>query len=258
MASIRLENVSIDFPIYGIKTRSFKHQLLRVSTGGRFQDAHHEVVTIRALDNLSLNIEHGDRVGIVGHNGAGKSTLLRVLSNIYFPTSGKVQIEGKVSALLDIMLGMEPEATGYDNITLRGLLQGLTHKQINEKKEEIAHFTELGDYLQMPVRTYSAGMQLRLAFAIATSVTPEILILDEVINTGDEAFIRKAEERIKRFISAAEIVVITSHDLAILEDLCTKLIWLEQGTIRFYGDLKEGLAQYRNASGSFNPENIHV
>lgn len=258
MASIHLENVSIDFPIYGIKTRSFKHQLLRVSTGGRFQDEHHEVVTIRALDNLSLNIEHGDRVGIVGHNGAGKSTLLRVLANIYFPTDGKVKIEGKVSALLDIMLGMEPEATGYDNITLRGLLQGLTYDQINEKREEIAEFTELGDYLAMPVRTYSAGMQLRLAFAIATSVTPEILILDEVINTGDESFIRKAEERIKQFISSAEIVVITSHDLAIIEDLCNKLLWLEQGSVKFFGDLQEGLKLYRSASIAFHAENIHV
>lgn len=248
MASIKLDQVSIDFPIYGIKTRSLKHQLLRVGTGGRFRDQEHDVVTVRALDNLSFVIEHGDRVGIVGHNGAGKSTLLRVLSNIYSPTSGDIQIEGKVSALLDIMLGMEPEATGYDNITLRGLLQGFTYKQINEKREEIAEFTELGDYLEMPVRTYSAGMQLRLAFAIATSTIPEILILDEVINTGDESFIRKAEQRIQEFISSAEIVIITSHDLGIIKDLCNKLIWLDQGSVKFYGDMDEGLELYKSAS----------
>lgn len=248
MASIKLQNLSIDFPIYGISTRSLKHQLLRVSTGGRFSGNQNQIVNIRALDNLSLTIEHGDRVGLIGHNGAGKSTLLRVLASIYAPVSGTIEIEGKVSALLDIMLGMEPDATGYDNIVLRGLLQGLDYKQINSLRDEIAEFTELGDYLAMPVRTYSAGMQLRLAFAIATSITPEILILDEVINTGDETFIRKAEQRIQRFISSAEIVVVASHDLKIISDICNKVLWLEQGGIVYYGEMQAGLEQYKNAT----------
>lgn len=246
MAHIRLKNVSIDFPIYGIRTRSLKSQLIRASTGGRFNnDTEHHIVNIRALDDISLSIEHGDRVGLIGHNGAGKSTFLRVLSSIYPPTQGVVDVKGNVSALLDIMLGMEPEATGYDNIILRGILQGLNFQQIREKQEEIAAFTELGDYLSMPIRTYSTGMQLRLAFAIATSITPEILILDEIINTGDEAFIKKAEERIKQVISSAHIVVVASHDLSILEDLCNKLLWLDQGAIRHFGDVKTTLELYK-------------
>jgi ABC-type polysaccharide/polyol phosphate transport system ATPase subunit len=146
VASIELQQVSIDFPIYGIKTRSLKHQLMRVSTGGRFFNGSNHVVTVRALDNLSLTIEHGDRVGLLGHNGAGKSTLLRVLADIYPPSLGKVTTSGKISALLDIMLGMEPEATGYDNIILRGILQGLNYQQINAIRADIAEFTELGDY----------------------------------------------------------------------------------------------------------------
>ncbi|MFI4954343.1 MAG: ABC transporter ATP-binding protein [Gammaproteobacteria bacterium] len=250
MASIKLDQVSIDFPIYGIDTRSLKHQLLRVSTGGRFEGTQNQVVTVRALDNLSLNLEHGDRVGLIGHNGAGKSTLLRVLANIYPPTSGTVEIAGEISTLLDIMLGMELEATGYDNIVLRGLLQGLSYQQINVLRDEIAEFTELGDYLSMPVRTYSAGMKLRLAFAIATSITPEILIIDEVINAGDESFIRKAEKRIQQFIHSADIVVIASHSLNILKDLCNKVLWLEHGKVVFYGEISEGLQQYNEANQS--------
>jgi len=250
VASIELKQVSIDFPIYGISTRSLKHQLLRVSTGGRFTSGQNHVVTVRALDSLNLTIEHGDRVGFIGHNGAGKSTLLRVLSNIYPPSSGTVTIDGKISALLDIMLGMEPDATGFDNIILRGILQGLNYEEIHAKKMEIAEFTELGDYLSMPVRTYSTGMQLRLAFAIATSITPEILILDEVINTGDESFIQKAEKRIKQVISSAQIVVVASHDLGIIKDLCNKVLWLDQGSVRYYGDVPTGLNLYKNSNAT--------
>lgn len=245
MASIELDQICVDFPIYGINTRSLKHQLIRVSTGGRLSNVNNQVVTVRALDNLSLKIEHGDRVGLLGHNGAGKSTLLRVLANIYPPSSGKLSIQGKISALLDILLGMEPEATGHDNIILRGILQGLNYKEIEAKRKDIVKFTELGDYLSMPVRTYSAGMRLRLAFAIATSITPEILILDEVIGTGDEWFMHKAEKRIKQIINSAAIVIIASHTLPIINDLCNKVLWLEQGSIRYFGDKKTGLNLYK-------------
>jgi len=253
VASIQLDKVCIDFPIYGVKTRSIKHQLIRVSTGGRFNDKysndkHNEVITIRALDDLSLTIGHGDRIGLIGHNGAGKSTLLRVLAKIYQPTQGTVQIEGRVSALLDIMLGMEADSTGYDNIVLRGILQGLTFKQILAKQSEIAEFTELGDYLSMPVRTYSAGMKVRLAFAIATSITSQILILDEVINAGDAAFRHKAERRIKEVITNADIVVVASHELDLIKEMCNKVICLDQGKLAFFGDLEEGIALYNEKS----------
>lgn len=248
MAFIKLEHVAIDFPISGIDTRSLKHQLLRIGTGGKFKGTENQLVTVRALDNLTFTINHGDRLGLIGHNGAGKSTLLRTLANIYPPTTGTIEVVGQVATLLDITLGMEPEASGYDNIVLRGLLQGLSYQQINLIREEIAEFTELGDYLSMPVRTYSAGMKLRLAFAIATSAPAEILIIDEVINVGDEAFMRKAENRIKHFIHAADIVVIASHSMQILKDLCTKVLWLEHGNIAFYGEITEGLQRYHAAN----------
>ena len=249
MSRIELKQVSIDFPIYGVDTRSLKNNLLRcVSTGGRFSQAQNQIIEVRALDNVSLVLEKGDRLGLIGHNGAGKSTLLRVLASIYPPTQGTVQIQGKVSALLDIMLGMEPDATGYDNIVLRGLLQSLNYQQIYALRDEIAEFTELGDYISMPVRTYSAGMKLRLAFAIATCIVPEILIIDEVINAGDESFIRKAEKRIHQFVNSAEIVVIASHSLNILKDLCNKVLWLEHGAVVFYGDIKQGLQRYTEQS----------
>lgn len=244
MASITLTSVSIDFPIYGISTRSLKKQLLRFSTGGKLSKSENEIVTIRALDNLSLTIEHGDRVGLIGHNGAGKSTLLRVLSRIYEPTIGDINIDGKVTALLDVMLGMDAESTGYENIVLRGILYGLKYQDIIRKQAEIAEFTELGDYLSMPVRTYSSGMQVRLAFGMATSMMPEILILDEVIGAGDAAFIDKAKQRMHHMIHSSDIVVIASHDTAILKDLCTKVLWLDAGKVSFFGDVGRGIELY--------------
>lgn len=245
MIEIALNSVVVDFPIYGMHAQSFKRQLLRVGTGGNL-GADSKIVTIRALDGISLNINHGDRVGLIGHNGSGKSTLLRVLARIYEPISGTCNIHGKVSALLDVMLGMDPESTGYENIVLRGIINGLTYKQIQIKKQEVADFTELGDYMSLPVRTYSSGMQLRLAFGIATTVLPEILLLDEIIGTGDATFIGKAMQRLNTMIAASKIVVIASHDVQIIANMCNKVVWLDAGKIVFVGDPAIGLDLYQN------------
>src|SRR3990172_7072036 len=191
MAFINLDKVSVEFPIYNVSARSFKNQILRIGTGGKFGADSRSKVIVKALENISLHIEHGDRVGLVGHNSAGKSTLLRVIAQIYEPTSGDIEVSGSISPLLEMMMGMDPESTGYENIIMRGLILGLTHKQIREKVEEIAEFSELGDYLSVPVRTYSSGMKVRLAFAIVTSVKPDILILDEILGAGDAEFMKK-------------------------------------------------------------------
>jgi lipopolysaccharide transport system ATP-binding protein len=244
MTSISLQNVSVNFPIYGISSRSLKKQLIRISTGGKFGATDSHIINIKALDNISVNIDHGDRIGLIGHNGSGKSTLLKVIAGICEPSAGSSKIDGKVSALLDVMLGMDPESTGYENIMLRGAINGFTRKEILAKKNAIAEFTELGDYLSLPVRTYSSGMQLRLAFGIATAIFPEILVLDEIVGTGDASFMKKAQERLEHMFKTSHIVVLASHDLNIIEKFCNKLLWLDAGKVAFYGEIAEGLQKY--------------
>ena len=245
MALIDLKSVHIDFPVYGVSSRSLKKQLLRISTGGRFGSKEDHVVKIKALDDITLKIDHGERVGLIGHNGSGKSTLLRVISKIYEPTSGLCSVDGKISSLLDISLGMDDESTGEENIFLRGIINGLSRKQIKEKQKEITDFTDLGDYISLPIRTYSSGMRLRLAFAIATAILPEILILDEVVGAGDAAFMQKTENRVNNMINESHIVVIASHDSYIIEKICTKVLWLDAGKINYFGDVKKGLDLYK-------------
>lgn len=243
MAFIKLDDVSVEFPIYEVSSRSIKKQLMRLTTGGALSKES-KVISVKALNHISLDIQAGDRVGLIGHNGAGKSTLLRVLAKIYEPTSGRFTSDGKVSALLDVMLGMDPESTGYENIIMRGLIHGLTRKQILEKQQDIADFTDLGDYLAMPIRTYSSGMRLRLAFSIATSVLSEIIILDEVVGAGDAAFMKKAEERLNSMLNNAEIVVLASHSDKVISDVCNKAVWLDAGQVRFFGPVAECLEHY--------------
>lgn len=236
MTQIDINNLTVEFPIYELHTRSLKRQLVRISTGGKLSNEN-SIITVKALDDISLCMQQGDRIGLVGHNGAGKSTLLKVISKIYEPSYGSINIQGKVSALHDITLGMNHESTGYENIVMRGILAGLKRKEIKQKIEEIAAFTELGDYLSMPVRTYSSGMSLRLAFAIATSIEPDILVLDEVVGTGDSAFLEKAQQRMNQMIEKANIVLLASHSPAIIQQFCNKVLALEAGKVAYFGDI---------------------
>jgi ABC-2 type transport system ATP-binding protein/lipopolysaccharide transport system ATP-binding protein len=246
MTIISLKNINLHFPIYGANTRSLKKRIIHVTTGGMIEYDRNEIVTVHALKNINLAIQEGDRVGLIGANGAGKSTLLRVLAGIYEPTSGILDIKGKVSALLDVMLGLDQDSTGYENMTIRGILHGLKFHEIAQKKEEIAKFTELEDYLAMPIRTYSTGMQLRLAFAIATAVNPEIFVLDEVVGTGDAHFMHKAKERIDRLIANSKAVILASHDNHTIEMMCNKVIVMHAGEILYFGETKAGLEFYQN------------
>lgn len=253
MATIHLNDVSVDFVLYQGSARSLKKTLLRTSTSGVLKhDAHHRV-TVKALSNLSVTLEHGDRVGLIGGNGAGKTTLLRVLAGVYEPTAGRIRVEGRVTPLFDLGLGLDMDASGYDNIRMRAAYFGLDADEVERKMDDIAAFTELGDYLDLPVRTYSAGMTLRLAFAAATSVDPEILLLDEWLAVSDSKFLEKAQRRAEGFVNRSSILVVASHVEDVLKRLCNKLLWLERGTIRRVGPVEEVLAEYHAhvAAGGF-------
>jgi len=248
MPSITLERVSVTIPIYNARSRALKSELLRRAVGANFTDEKDPgVVAVRALDDVTLGINHGDRVALVGRNGSGKTTLLRVMSGIYPPTSGRVAIDGHISSLTDLSVGMDPESTGYENIILRGLILGMTRKQAAAMVPDIEEFTELGEYLALPIRTYSAGMHLRLAFAVSTAVNPDIIILDEMIGAGDAAFIEKAERRIERLIEKASIMVLASHDEQLVRRLCPTAIWMHAGRMMAMGETSEVLGRY-NAS----------
>lgn len=229
---ISLENVSVRFPIYDARARSFKRTVMAAASGGRFVSANSSKLTIvEALRDINLDIRRGERVAVVGGNGAGKTTLLRVLAGVYTPEVGSVRIEGRVTSLLDSMLGMDPESTGYENMYLRGLFLGLKSKEIDALAEEIADFSELGHFLDMPVRTYSSGMTLRLAFSISTVIKPEILLMDEWMSVGDAQFKQKAEERLEKFVGDAGILVLATHEQGLVDRLATRRIVLEHGTI---------------------------
>jgi lipopolysaccharide transport system ATP-binding protein len=201
-------------------------------------------ISIEALKNLDLEIVSGDRIGIVGHNGSGKSTLLRLLSGIYDPSSGEIQRSGSISSLVDISLGINPESTGRENIFLRGKLMGLSRKEIDEKIDEIIEFSELGDYINLPVRIYSSGMLLRLAFAVSTSITADILIMDEWLSVGDGSFAERASKRLKELVDNSEILVVASHTRSLIEETCNKVVWLEHGVIKKVGTVEEIVPQY--------------
>ena len=246
MVSIDVRGACVDFPIFDAKTRSLKKALLGTMgrAGGKI-GTDSKVPIIEALRDITLSLRHGDRVGLVGHNGAGKSTLLRLLSGIYEPTRGSAQIAGKVAPVFDLGVGMDPEITGYENIIIRGLFLGMTRKQMQARTDEIAEFTELGDYLSMPLRTYSTGMRVRLALGVVTSIDPEILLLDEGIGAVDAAFLEKARDRLTALVERSGILVFASHSDEFLIELCSSALWLDHGQIRRHGDLRSVLSEYK-------------
>jgi lipopolysaccharide transport system ATP-binding protein len=243
-ASITLEDVSVDFPVYNAASRSLKNRVLNATAGGVVERQHDGVVVVRSLKNIHLKIAAGDRVGLIGHNGAGKTTLLRVLSGIYHPTQGRVAIEGEVTSLINISLGIDPESTGRENILLRSAMMGLTRAQTRERIDEIISFSGLDNFIDMPFRTYSSGMQLRLAFSVSTCIRPQILIMDEWLSTGDQDFRDRAEKRLKEVVSSTEILVLASHSMQLLEKNCNRLVWLDHGEIRMDGGFAEVAEAY--------------
>ena len=245
MASVQLENVSVEFPIYDPAMRSLRKQVLgTIGIGGALRAGPHETPRIAALREVSLRIGAGERVALIGRNGAGKSTLLRVLAGVYQPVGGRVRVEGRASTIFDMGLGIDPEATGFENIRLRGLLFGMTQDEIRRRTEEIAEFSELGAYLSLPMHTYSSGMTMRLVFAIATSIAPEILLLDEWIGAGDAAFLAKARRRLRELVGRTSILVVATHELELVQELCTGAVLLDRGEVRAAGPVREVIEAY--------------
>ncbi|MFS2324075.1 ABC transporter ATP-binding protein [Brucella sp. H1_1004] len=244
MSLIKLDNVSVEFPIYNSSSRSLKNRVLSIATGGRIERKTDRLVVIRGLEGVTITLKEGDRVGLIGHNGSGKTTLLRVLSGIYTPTQGVAYIEGTCVSLINIQLGIDPDATGRENIRLRSAMMGMHPKEISEKLDAIAEFSGLGDFLDMPFRTYSSGMQLRLAFATSTSVRPEILIMDEWLSTGDEDFKERANKRMHDLVGSTKILVLASHSRELLMKNCSRILWLEHGRLKMDGPATEVLPAY--------------
>ncbi len=231
MAIIELEGVSVDFPIYSASGRSLKSRLINVATGGSISNDENGVVVVRALENLNFKIGHGERVALLGHNGAGKSTLLRVLCGVYTPNIGAVYVQGNINSLIDISLGIDPEASGLENIYIRGRLLGLSSSEIKDKINEIVQYSELGDFINIPVRTYSSGMHMRLAFSISTTLRSEIVIMDEWLSVGDESFKVKTEQRMRELIDSSSILILATHSKELVLNTCSRAIWLEHGKV---------------------------
>jgi lipopolysaccharide transport system ATP-binding protein len=244
MAKIILSNASVDIPIFNANGRSITSRILEVATGGKLDADPNGKVVVRALRGISIEFSDGDRIGLVGHNGAGKSTLLRVLARVFRPTAGTAIIEGQVGSLIDMSLGINPEAPGRENIFLRGAMLGLTKSEVRERFDEIVEFSELGEFIEVPVRTYSSGMRLRLAFAVSTIARPEILLMDEWLSVGDEGFKAKASERLTAVVDASKILVLASHSRELLERVTNKVVWLEHGEVKMFGPSEEVLGAY--------------
>lgn len=243
MAFIDFQHVCVDFPIYNASHRSFKKRLIQVATGGRVA-AEKGCVVVRALEDLTFSLKDGDRVGLLGHNGAGKSTLLRLLSGVYAPSAGIARVEGSVGSLIDISLGIDPENTGRENVYMRGALLGMKKADITKRMDEMIDFSDLGDFFDMPVRTYSSGMHLRLAFAVSTIMRPEILLMDEWLSVGDEHFRHRAEARLKEMVQTTNILVIASHSRELIMNTCNRVLWLEHGRVNMDGDVNNIASAY--------------
>lgn len=244
-ASISAKDVTLDYPLGPVTRRSIKQQLFSLFGGGREAEP---PGNIRALNGVSFEIASGERVGIIGTNGSGKSTLLRAMAGVYPITGGQLIVRGAIQGMFDINLGFELEATGFENILYRGLVMGLSPTQIRARQDEIIEFAELGDFIHLPVRTYSSGMAVRLAFAISTYLQGNVLLLDEMLGAGDAAFQVKAAARMRNLVHSAEILVLVSHDIATIRNVCTRTIWLSAGKVMMDGDTTEVTTAYLNAT----------
>jgi lipopolysaccharide transport system ATP-binding protein len=237
--SISVRALTMRFPVYGVDAKSLKKRLASVTVGGRLGASTTGATEVTAITNLNLELRAGDRLGLVGHNGSGKTTLLRALSGAYEPDEGQIEVQGRIAALLDLNLGIDPSASGIENIRLRGRIAGLTSKEVEARLEDIGRFTGLGPFLAMPMKTYSAGMRARLAFAAATSVEADVLLMDEWIAVGDADFQQLAHKRLLSLVERAGILVLASHEVDLLRLYCNKVMRLEGGVASPVTDIRK-------------------
>jgi len=251
MAEIIVKNLSLTYPLLGSGVRKKFASPWTSGAGLVARDKDKKSRGVLALKDISFHLKDGDRLGIVGPNGAGKSTLLRVLAGIYEPSIGEVEVDGDIATLFNIGLGLQAEATGYRNILLSGLISGKTRKEIVEKIPAIEEFSELGEYLKLPVRTYSNGMAMRLKFSAGTMFSPNILLMDEWLGAGDKKFTLKARKRMEEIVSSAGILVLASHRQRLIQNECNKLLWLESGSMKAFGAVDDILPEFLE---SMDPE----
>jgi lipopolysaccharide transport system ATP-binding protein len=243
MARVRIENVSVDFPLFHGSSRSLKKTVVAAASGRLGEDKRQRMV-VQALRDVDIDLRSGDRLGLVGTNGAGKTTLLRAIAGIYEPVAGRIRVDGSLNALLDPMLGMNAELTGRENIMLRGLYNGFSKAQIRALEEDVQAFAELGEFLDLPVRFYSSGMVVRLGFAMATAIRPQVLLMDEWFLAGDANFMAKARARLETVVRGAEILVLSSHVAPAVREWCTRVIWMDHGRVRMDGPASEVMERY--------------
>jgi ABC-type polysaccharide/polyol phosphate transport system ATPase subunit len=246
MPHMKVEDVYVDFPVMRAEAQSLKKAIVASATGGRIVTGARDIPVVRALSGVTFELKPGERVGLIGRNGAGKTTLLRTLAGVYEPIRGSITSQGRIVSMLDA--GLQPEMTGYENIQLRGLLLGLSKPELRAMTAEVETFSELGEFLSMPVRVYSSGMTMRLAFAMATIGRPEILLMDEWVLAGDAQFMLKAKTRMQKFVAEAQIMVLASHSENLIRQNCSRAIYLDKGEIVADGPVEDVIKQYRTAA----------
>lgn len=237
--SIELFGVTLDYPVYSVRAQSLRSSMMKMAVGGRLMKDQRDIAVVRALSNVAFKVQEGDRLGLIGHNGSGKTTLLKVLAGIYEPTEGVVDIQGRVTSMINLGAGLDPEASGLQNIYNLALMRLIRKSVIKERVPAIVEFSELGAFIDMPVKTYSAGMVARLNFAVATELAADILILDEWLGAGDASFKDKAGERMMNFVDSARLVVIATHDNALIQRVCNKVCVLDGGRMSYFGPMDE-------------------
>jgi lipopolysaccharide transport system ATP-binding protein len=237
-AIVQLRGVELAYPIYSIRAQSLRNAIANMAVGGKLLRDGQDIIYVKALDKIDFELREGDRLGIIGHNGAGKTTLLKVIAGVFEPDRGLVEVGGKVSSMIDIGFGLDPALTGRENLMIMGRLRGFSAKQMLDKTPDIIEFSELGAYIDLPVKTYSAGMTGRLIFACGTSLDPDVLLLDEWISTGDASFHEKAAQRMSDILAKSRILVLATHDMGMIQRLCNKLLVLDGGSQTYFGDTK--------------------
>ncbi|SFJ46902.1 ABC transporter ATP-binding protein [Caulobacter sp. UNC279MFTsu5.1] len=237
--SISLNGVTLDYAIYSVRAQSLRNAVLNMAVGGKLMKGSNDVTVVRALNNVSFTLREGDRLGLVGHNGSGKTSMLKVLAGVYEPTGGRIRVDGRVSSMISMSIGLDHDASGIQNIRNLAMMQQIPKKEIERRLPEIISFSELGAYIHMPFKTYSAGMMARLTFSVATALNADILIMDEWISAGDAEFQQKAAARMASLVDEAKIVVIASHDMSLIKRVCNKVMVMEGGQATFFGSTEE-------------------
>lgn len=234
---VELNGVDLVYPVYSLRAQSLRNLVADITVGGKLLKDGHDIINVKALTHINFSLSEGDRLGVIGHNGSGKTTLLKLIAGIYEPTAGRVKVNGRISSMIDIGLGLDPELSGRDNVIIMGRMRGFSLKEITAQMSEIVSFSELGAFIDLPVKTYSSGMQSRLVFSVATTLDPDILLFDEWLGTGDVDFISKATERLDSLMRRSRGMVLASHSFQLIKELCNKLLVLDGGEQIYFGDV---------------------